>query len=216
MYGSRPPKLWQRQGNICVHLGLHRGNVEAILGPSWAILGLSRGVLWQSCGHLGPSWGCLGVSWGHLGPFWAVLGPSWGHLGPSWGHHGAIWAPSCGHIGAILMPCWVHCRVMWVLVRLMLGRACCVRCAECVFSIIKTNYSKVPKFKMMAIWALHHGLWGMSSHSQVFRTRRAGGWLQLGSKSRQDGPKIGFQDKSRQIRRPAGSSARDPQRVVTK
>jgi hypothetical protein len=170
----------------------------AILWPSWAILGPSRGIL-------GPSWAVLGCT-----------GPSWGHLGPSWGHHGAIWAPSCGHIGAILMPCWVHCRVMWVFVRLMLGRACCVRCAECVFSIIKTNYSKVPKFKMMAIWALHHGLWGMSSHSQVFRTRRAGGWLQLGSKSRQDGPKIGFQDKSRQIRRPAGSSARDPQRVVTK
>jgi hypothetical protein len=190
------------------------------LGHLGAVSGRLVAILW-------PSWGRFGVSWGHLGPFWAALGPSWGHLGPSWGHHGAIWAPSCGHIGAILMPCWVHCKVMWVLVRLMLGCACCVRCAECVFSIIKTHYSKVPKFKMMAIWALHHGLWGipggasntlliMSSHSEVFRTRRAGGWLQLGSKSRQDGPKIGFQDKSRQIRRPAGSSARDPQRVVAK
>jgi hypothetical protein len=68
-------------GVILGHLGLSRGYLGAILGPSWGYIGSSCVHL----GHLRVILGCLGVFfevyWGQLGPSWADLRAILGHLG---------------------------------------------------------------------------------------------------------------------------------------
>ena len=72
---------------------MHSWAFLSILEPSWAVLGLSRARLGLSWACLGPSWGSLGgilgLSWTHVGTFWARFGASWGRLEAVLDCHGA-------------------------------------------------------------------------------------------------------------------------------